>query len=74
MADDRERGHESAQRTVPDSAQRSTSRESGPGASREGAQTQQANEDEIMKIRKQAGSIAEVVEPVQRTRLERTDR
>lgn len=66
MADDRERGHESAQRTVPDSAQRSTSRE--------GAQTQQANEDEIMKIRKQAGSIAEVIEPVQRTRLERTDR
>jgi hypothetical protein len=30
--------------------------------------------DEVMAIRKQAGSIAEVIEPVIRTRLERTDR
>ena len=36
--------------------------------------TEQQDTDEIMKIRKQTGSIAEVIEPVQRTRLERTDR
>jgi hypothetical protein len=31
-------------------------------------------EDELMKIRRAAGAIAEVIEPVQRTRMERTDR
>jgi hypothetical protein len=34
----------------------------------------QQQADEVMRIRKAAGSIAEVIEPVQRTRLERTDR
>lgn len=61
------------ERSVPDSAQRSTSRESGPGASREGVATPMAD-DEVMAIRKAAGSIAEVIEPVTRTRMERTDR
>jgi hypothetical protein len=44
----------------------------------EGAATKpaadQQSADEVMKIRKAAGSISEVVEPVQRTRPERTDR
>jgi hypothetical protein len=35
---------------------------------------EQQSADAIMEIRKQAGSIAEVIEPVTRTRLERTDR
>lgn len=61
------------ERSVPDSAQRSSSRESGPGASREGVSTQMSDDD-LMKIRKASGAIAEVIEPVQRTRMERTDR
>lgn len=34
----------------------------------------QQSADEVMKVRKAAGSISEVIEPVQRTRPERTDR
>jgi hypothetical protein len=60
------------ERSAPDSAQRSSSRESGPNASREGVSTQMSD-DELMKIRKAAGAIAEVIEPVQRTRVERTN-
>jgi hypothetical protein len=34
---------------------------------------QAATDEEIMKIRKAAGAIAEVIEPVQRVRQERTN-
>ena len=34
----------------------------------------QPNENSVMAIRKAAGSVSEVIEPVQRTRPERTDR
>lgn len=59
---------------MPDSASRSTSRESGVGASREGAQSpKDVSEDEIDAMRRASGAIAEVIEPVTRTRKERTN-
>lgn len=72
MVDERSRDSATEQRR-PD-AERNVGR---PGqqdvAGAKPAPDQQADE-EVMKIRKAAGSVAEVIEPVQRTRLERTDR
>ena len=41
---------------------------------REGDQPGPATEEDIQKIRRQTGAIAEVIEPVQRVRMERTDK
>lgn len=41
------------------------------GSTQQSAATMSA--EDVMKMRRQAGSIAEVIEPVQRTRMERTD-
>jgi hypothetical protein len=74
MADERSRDSATEQRR-PD-AERSVGRPGQPGqheAATKPAPDQQSA-DEVMKVRKAAGSISEVVEPVQRTRLERTDR
>jgi len=69
-----ERSRDSATQQHRPDAERSVGR---PGQ-QEGAATKpapgQQDADEVMRIRKAAGSIAEVIEPVQRTRLERTDR
>lgn len=45
-----------------------------PPAKREGDQPGPATEEDIQKIRRQTGAIAEVIEPVQRVRMERTDK
>lgn len=72
MADERSRDSATTQHRPE--AERSTGRPGqAPATLQEGQPSQQAA-DEIMKVRKAAGSIAEVIEPVQRTRLERTDR
>lgn len=44
-----------------------------PAATPQSGSATPMSADDVMKMRKQAGSIAEVIEPVQRTRLERTD-
>ena len=69
MVDERSRDTGTQQRR-PDAEQSANV----PRAGQQGATPEQQSADEVMKIRKAAGSIAEVIEPVQRTRLERTDR
>jgi hypothetical protein len=67
MAD--ERSKDSATQQHRPEAEKTTNVQ--PGQRRAGAE--QGDLEEIMRIRKAAGSIAEVIEPVTRTRQERTD-
>jgi hypothetical protein len=68
MAND-ERSRDSATQQHRPEAEKTTN--VPPGQRKAGAE--QGDLEEIMRIRKAAGSIAEVIEPVTRTRQERTD-
>jgi len=65
-ADERERQRQAAHQA---------SQPTGERAQREGGETKPINttDEDIMAARKAAGSIAEVIEPVQRVRQERTN-
>jgi hypothetical protein len=69
-----ERSRDSATQQHRPDAERSVGRPGQQDVAGTKPAADQQSADEVLKIRKAAGSIAEVIEPVQRTRLERTDR
>jgi hypothetical protein len=50
-----------------------TQQQPAPKSGEQPARPTPQSSDEVMEIRKQAGSIGEVIEPVQRVRQERTN-
>ncbi len=72
MAND-DRSRDSATQQNRPEAEKTTNVQPGQKGAATKPGAEQGDLEEIMRIRKAAGSIAEVIEPVTRTRQERTD-